>query len=705
MTKVIEKRKVPQEAMQITSTDLFKFELLAPDPAQPELKREWSMLVNTGKIMQRFWGSLVLDLAAVQMKQRTALLLDHWTDQRLGFSTEIKKTPQGLVAKGKLLDNELATQVMKDSAAGFPFQASLRADAVRVQMLDDGEEAEVNGQQVQGPLAIYREWELRELTITVLGADSNTATEAFAPKGDVEVAFERNGMVKKIDAEPAKNPADLNAAQVPQPQPATTPAPEPDGGGVALAESPKGPTPTEVERKRAATILATADPSQAQLAHELVEKGTELTEALAKLAADLRTRLGAAQARMRSGTEPIAAGNGSGDADDGVARLRVAAEVGHDGEEDWKKHFHQHPTLQAEFIFHGEDKAQGERRFLSLQRFAKKHLKGSDRQAMLYVPTAAQRLAAETALQPLTVRGIRGDFYLGLEQRDDSWVNAIASIYQTDAPTENYPFLGQVPRLRKFEGPRAIQPVNRGSLTIVNDDYEDTWNIEGKDWRRDKTQQISNHVQDMGQTAGELPLDLISTLLATGSTTALAWDGAAFFGSHTFGQTTLTNNLGTGDGLAGGSTPTSAQMAANIFLMIQQLLGFKDDQGRPFNQSARSFVLMIPTALLKATEGALSDQFTSAGVSNTLVSLLNKGNFKIRYFWNGRLTAGDEIFLWRDDARVKPFIYQEEFIKAPYLLAEGSEFYQQNNKVQVGTHASGGAAPGKYELIIRGKLT
>lgn len=363
--------------------------------------------------------------------------------------------------------------------------------------------------------------------------------------------------------------------------------------------------------------------------------------------------------------------------------------------------WHKDNRLHREFVLPGLSDQQGLERFMAYQRFAAKHLAG----ARLDVAGSERFGSTETHLQPLTERGIRGDFFLGLEGTEDSWVKDIATIYETDAPTEDYPFLGNVPRLRKWEGPRQENQLNRGKLTIVNDDYEDTFTIEGKDWRRDKSAQMSLRVTEMGEAAGELPLDLISTLLNTGHTTALAWDGVALFSaSHVWGKSgTIDNDLGTGDGLAGGATPTSAQMAENIYIAIMRLLSFKDDQGRPFNTRAQSFKLMIPTNMVRAVEAALADQFTSAGVSNTLATAMQRGAFKISYAWNPRLTATDTFFLWRDDARVKPFIYQQEFIKPPYLLAEGSEYHKRTNKVEIGAHVSGGAAAGKYELIVRGK--
>jgi hypothetical protein len=360
------------------------------------------------------------------------------------------------------------------------------------------------------------------------------------------------------------------------------------------------------------------------------------------------------------------------------------------------------PRLHREFTYPGETTERGFARFCAAHRFATLHMPGRER----LVLAGSERFgAAETHLQPVTERGIRGDYQLGLEARDDTWVREIASIYTTDAPSEDYPFLGQVSRLRKWEGPRQEQELNRGKLTVVNDDYEDTFPVSGKDWRRDRAALIGERVQDMGQVAGELPIDLISALLNAGHTTTLAWDGVALFSaSHTWGKSgTIDNDLGTGDGLAGGATPTSAEMAKNIFTAIMRLLSFKDDQGRPFNTSAKAFKVMIPPNMLAATEAALADQFTSAGVSNTLATAIGAGSLSISYVWNPRLTATDTFFLWRSDARAKPFIYQEEVIKTPFVLDETSEYFKQHNKAMIGAHCAGAAAAGKYELIVRGK--
>lgn len=689
-------KQVPLEACRLGS-EAVQFELLADDPGQPTIKRQWSMLANTGAVVQRWWGSLVLDLAGARYPQRLALLLDHSTDSRIGFSTEVKRTERGLEAKGRLLENELANQVLAESRQGFPWQASLMAVPSRVQVLDDGEETEVNGRQVLGPASIFREWDVRELTLTVLGADPNTATEAFAADGG-EIPVEFLTMVKKTNDEPAKPATSTQDLASPPAAPAT----ETTGASATATEDPQQePNLLQAERDRVRCIREAADASQAQLALDLIQNGTPKDKALAALAADTRQKLEAMRLQLERSGQPLSAGNTSGGDGSGTivpAQLRAAPADEDQRKELWRKS----QRLRGEFTYHGESEEAGLRRFHAYAKFCAKYLKPDEQlQAFRGIGEA---LALETHLQPLTERGVRGDFHLGLESRDTTWLSDIASVYQTDAPFEVYPFLGVVGRLVKWEGERQVQTPNRGKLTVVNDDFEGTIAIEGKDWRRDKTGQLSQLVTQMGDAAAEKPIDMINDLLNASLTTATTWDGKALFANdHVWGSSgTIDNLLGTVDQLAGGADPTSAQMAKNIFVAIQRLMSFKDDKGRPMNQSARNFVVMVPLNMLGATEAALTDQFTSAGVSNTLGAMLERGRFTIRPVFNPALTATNRFYLWRTDARVKPFVYQEEFVAAPYLLGPGTEHFRRTNKAEIGAHMACGAAPGKFELIVAG---
>jgi len=312
--------------------DCVTFELLAPsDPQQPTVRREWRMLANTGKVMQRWWGDLVLDLDGAKFSQRLALLLDHVPEQRLGYSTKVERTSRGIEASGRMLKNELSAQVLSESGEGFPFQASLMAVPTRVQELDQGEEAQVNGQTVTGPCVIFREWKMRELTLTVLGADDETTTEAFAEVGEVSFTMTKTERQPDVPATTAAAP--VSAPQVAPPQAQTFTAEELTAKEQA-AEARGREAGIAAERARVNAILKEGSGVQIKLLGELVEKGTSDADAVRALLADARTRL------TPPAQDPAALGN---------ATTTETKPSQPEGEPKWRADFAASAELRAEF--------------------------------------------------------------------------------------------------------------------------------------------------------------------------------------------------------------------------------------------------------------------------------------------------------------------------------------------------------------------
>ena len=104
----------------------------------------------------------------------------------------------------------------------------------------------------------------------------------------------------------------------------------------------------EAERARCSAIRRAAIPEQDKLVAELIDGGADSSEAIARLAEDLKVRLLAIKQASgeKKGDEPLAAGNSSnpvGNAD------KVVAVVEADGESAWRKEFDASAELQAEF--------------------------------------------------------------------------------------------------------------------------------------------------------------------------------------------------------------------------------------------------------------------------------------------------------------------------------------------------------------------
>jgi len=653
------------------------FEVLAdPKPAEgqppePQVRREWSMVANTGATMARWWGSLVLDLEGAKYGQRLALLLDHDTQARIGYSTKVERTKRGLEAKGKLLSNEAASQVLSESREGFPWQASLMAVPTVIEEVNPNVRVSVNGQEMVGPLTVFRQWTLRELTLTVLGADGDTSAEAFAEDGEVEVQT----MTTKKDA--IEEPAKLSAGQAepdPKPQPkAPAPLPNPE---VLAAER------ETAERTRCSPILRHCAPEQVMLGHRLIRDNVPMADALSQILRDTRERL---TVPATPATAPHGNGNGSGQSE--AQRFAAMPEA----PEKWKAEWEAQPKLRAEFL--GEEKA-----WLAFKRNAHRFKMYGRSEESLLIATAAEKLTG--GLVGLSPRNIIGTYFWALEETQAaSWVNLIATKLTVTQPTELSKWLSSVPAMQKWTGERRMKALKDFELSIIPDKFENTLGFDVDDVRRDQTGQVALKIRELAQKAATLEQRLFTTLLEAN---ANGYDGAAFFADTHLHGGTVDNNLSYT--CTAPDTPTSAEMVGAILASIQAILGFTDDSGDPANEFAKQFVVMVPTKFWSATKAALMNDFTSAGVSNTLktmndISIVPVVNVRL----NGTaVAAGRRFYVFRTDAPIKPCIWAEETIGDGFKTQDENSFDGfWKDRIAMGAKRIANGVLGRFEMCAR----
>lgn len=622
------------------------------------MKRSFSMLAHTGKLISRWWGHMVLDMDGAKYRQKVALIKDHNLQQPLGFSTKIKRTKRGIEATGKMLKNKEAAQVTSYSKQGYPWQASLMAVPTRVENVEPGATSMVNGREVLGPVTIFREWGLHELTLTTLGADDDTTTEAFAADGEIEV---------EIMAAKKKNPRQATQTL------------SPHGAAPAAVLNPG----EAEERSRATQILESADPSQMELAQELVKSGASLTDALAQLNADLKERLAAASEGLSVHATPLSGGNGGGS--DGTGAAASAARLDFSSlpddpqllEEKWG----QHVELRREFDNKEVFLAFGRNRGRAM------HL-GSDAKL-------AEKLGG--GLKGLGHRNIQGNYFSRYEDMlGRLWYPRMVTEYATDQDHEIFKWLGNVPNPRPFEGERQRNSLTDYGITVVGEKYDLTVEADVDDVRRDKTGQIMKRIGEMGTKMATLPQRLVSDLIERNGT---AYDGLPLYSNaHEVGKSGVQSNDITIAGITNPDKPTSEQMSDVILEGIKSMIGLKDDHGDPANEGAQKFLIVGPTKYMNVAAAALKNDYTSAGVSNTIKST----DFQIDWATNARLNgaagaAGRRIYIFREDAELRAILMQRERITDAFM----SEFDFWADKLAWGGKDILTAAPGRFELTNR----
>ncbi|XXJ20010.1 hypothetical protein ACR42D_10775 [Desulfovibrio caledoniensis] len=143
---------------------------------------EFAILAYTGKVIDWWWmDPFVIDLSGMALaKNKVPALLEHVREWRVGGIDSGTASDSGFLVTGNFLSNDIAQGVRRDAADGYPWQASIGVQALRVEVLKEGESAEVNGTTVDGPIDIWRKASVFETSFCSFGADDDTAAVAMS---------------------------------------------------------------------------------------------------------------------------------------------------------------------------------------------------------------------------------------------------------------------------------------------------------------------------------------------------------------------------------------------------------------------------------------------------------------------------------------------------------------------------------------------
>lgn len=306
----------------------------------------------------------------------------------------------------------------------------------------------------------------------------------------------------------------------------------------------------------------------------------------------------------------------------------------------------------------------------------------------------------------LTERGVRGLFFerleLGVQQ---IWAIRAGLMFQSDTLTEKHRWLGQVPEPRKHFGGLNLNKLRDLGIDITNDDFESSVHWSKHDWRRDKTGHLRRRVPQLAQAYLDHWNSLAVTVMEDNTT---AYDGVALYSTtHSVGDSgTMDNALVAGTlpalGVADPVRPTKAEATLILTGMAAHFFTFKDDQGRPANQGARTFMLVCPPAAGPGFIAAANDMLNAAGGTNELSNL----GWTFIIIMEARLANASIIYMFRIDDRSSPaLILQEEDTPTVEILAEGSEHWIKNNEAMATAKATRAVGPGDFTHTIRGTMS
>ena len=173
-------------------------------------RRTFSGIAYSGEPVS-YWGSpLVIDLASLSLPAQCPVLLQHERDKRVGVCT-LSVVDGALHSQGHLLANEDAQALAADADGGFPWQLSVHAEPGSVEEVKSGVQIQVNGRTLAGPIVIYRQTRIRELSFTPTGVDYRTEAHVLSAILPTEAPTMTESTTQAPPADLTATVADLTA--------------------------------------------------------------------------------------------------------------------------------------------------------------------------------------------------------------------------------------------------------------------------------------------------------------------------------------------------------------------------------------------------------------------------------------------------------------------------------------------------------------
>jgi hypothetical protein len=146
--------------------------------------RTFKGVAYSGEVVtdQYYWESVIFDLAGVKFShQKMPVLKNHDPDQILGYTTRFQKIDNRLEVEGVFLNNsEKAQEVTNIADEGYPWQLSVHIMPDVVKTIDKNETTTVNGKTVNGPIVIFSQSTIREVSFCAVGADRGASATVFS---------------------------------------------------------------------------------------------------------------------------------------------------------------------------------------------------------------------------------------------------------------------------------------------------------------------------------------------------------------------------------------------------------------------------------------------------------------------------------------------------------------------------------------------
>lgn len=203
------KKSFPAEAFNFFATT-------ALDAPSDTGARRFDGVAYSGEVITDHWMAPVgFDLATMSIPTPLPVLFGHEDDEAVGVVDSVEIADTVKLSGALFSDVDECAKVISDKAdRGFPWGMSLRIIPGSIEEVAAGMPYILNGRQVTGPLSVFKNSRVREVSFCAVAADQRTSASVFEADS-ANLTIEVHQMTDEVKPDPrvAELEAKLTAAE------------------------------------------------------------------------------------------------------------------------------------------------------------------------------------------------------------------------------------------------------------------------------------------------------------------------------------------------------------------------------------------------------------------------------------------------------------------------------------------------------------
>jgi phage major head subunit gpT-like protein len=285
-------------------------------------------------------------------------------------------------------------------------------------------------------------------------------------------------------------------------------------------------------------------------------------------------------------------------------------------------------------------------------------------------------------------------FQAGYQRRKNYW-QFYANLCPSSTKQNVYSWLAELPGLKKWVGAKLVRNIQTRSYTLVNDKWEDSYDIDRDDISDDNANILGGHIELLGDAGSRWGDDIVTDQLIA-ATSTVCFDGQPFFSaSHPVDMDDPT--AGTYSNLL----TTTALTKANYNAAFAAMQTFKGESGKPLE--IQPTLLMVGPAQREIAMQIVNAELIAQDIGTAGGAVSNVLRGEVTLIINPRLVADTTgaWYLFSTD-RIKPMIFQQREAPHPTQMVDPSnpKVFNQG-KFTYSVEARGAAGVGLPFLAIK----